>query len=116
MCHPEPGREGKGPGSPEPSLPVIFLATQQQPLLKTERKVIILIFRFFSEDKEKAIVNSYWAFGEKKLKENSTVLLNFSPLFMTTESINTCYQELSKQLLLFGQINLLLFKTLNDIY
>lgn len=64
-------------------------------------------------------MNSYWDFGEKKLKENSTVLLNFFPLFMITEklcSVNTCYRELSKQLLLFGQINLLLFKTLNDIY
>lgn len=46
-CHFEPGQEGKGPGSPEPSLPVIFFATQQEPLLKMARKVIILIFRFF---------------------------------------------------------------------
>lgn len=37
MCRPEPGREGKGPGSPEQSLPVM-LATQQEPLLKMEKK------------------------------------------------------------------------------
>lgn len=55
--------------------------------------MIILSFRFFSEYKEKVIVNSYCAFGEKKWKENSATLLNFFSLLMNNEklcSIRAC--------------------------